>query len=152
MAYHDKPFLPIHPQPRIVRATEALLARIAEVSARGVKPAAMCWACDLTPEEFGTLISMDDRVRHAIQAGRAKAEFELADAIYRAATGGDAKAAMWLLERTQGWQSRLEEAQTAVAEQTMTKADLKRLSPGELKQLRDLMAKAARPTETIDQQ
>lgn len=139
---HDTPFLPLHPQPRVVRATEGLLTRIAEVAARGVKPASMCWACDLTPEEFGVLYSMDDRVAAAIAAGRARAEFELADVVYASAKGGDAKAAQWLLERTQGWQSRLEAVQTEALEKSLSLRDLKTLSLDELNVIEGLLVKA----------
>ena len=135
-------FLPLHPQPRDVRASEALLDRIRHAAAVGVKPRNMAWAVGLTPEEFNTLFSMDPRVAASIQAGIGQAEFELADAVYQAAKLGDVKAAQWMLERTQAWQSRLEAAQTEVAEAQAGKIDLKKLSLDELQQLRALTLKA----------
>jgi hypothetical protein len=90
-------------EPRRVQATEARLERIYAVAKRGLKGDSLAIASGLLPEEFNQLAQLDPLVNLAAQKGRADAEMELSEVLYKAALAGDVKAATTILQHKCDW-------------------------------------------------
>jgi len=90
-------------EPRRVQATEARLERIYAVAKRGLKGDSLAIAAGLLPEEFNQLAQLDPLVNLAAQKGRADAEMELSEVLYKAALAGDVKAATTILQHKCDW-------------------------------------------------
>ena len=90
-------------EPRRVQATEARLERIYAVAKRGLKGDSLAIAAGLLPEEFNQLAQLDPLVNLAAQKGRADAEMELSEVLYKAAMAGDVKAATTILQHKCDW-------------------------------------------------
>lgn len=90
-------------EPRRVQATEARLERIYAVAKRGLKGDSLAIAAGLLPEEFNQLAQLDPLVNLAAQKGRADAEMELSEVLYKAAMAGDTKAAETILKHKCDW-------------------------------------------------
>ena len=90
-------------EPRVIKATEAVLTRIYEAAKKGLKGDSLALAAGLTPYEYRTLGQLDPIAEHFEQKGRADGEAELAGIMMDAARGGDTKAAMDMLKYAHKW-------------------------------------------------
>lgn len=90
-------------EPRVIKATEAVLTRIYEAAKKGLKGDSLALAAGLTPYEYRTLVQLDPIAEHFEQKGRADGEAELAGIMMTAARGGDTKAAMDMLKYAHKW-------------------------------------------------
>lgn len=88
---------------REVRATEATLNRIYESAKLGLKGDSLALASGLMPQEYRRLVELDSLAALAEQKGRADGELEMSTELHKAARGGDAKAALAILQNVHGW-------------------------------------------------
>lgn len=88
---------------REVRATEATLERIYEAAYLGLKGDALALAAGMLPVEYNRLKQLDQMAEMAELKGRADSERENSQHLLNAARGGDAKAALAILQHTHGW-------------------------------------------------
>lgn len=88
---------------REVRATEATLERIYEAAYLGLKNDALALAAGMLPVEYNRLKQLDQMAEMAELKGRADSERENSQHLLNAARGGDAKAALAILQHTHGW-------------------------------------------------
>lgn len=88
---------------REIRATEAMLERIYAAAFLGLKGDALALASGLLPVEFNRLKEFDKVAEIAELKGRADSERENSQHLQNAARGGDAKAALAILQHTHGW-------------------------------------------------
>jgi len=88
---------------REVRATEATLNRIYDAAKLGLKGDALALASGLMPQEYRRLVELDSLAALAEQKGRADGELEMSTELHKAARGGDAKAALAILQNVHGW-------------------------------------------------
>lgn len=88
---------------REVRATEATLERIYDAAYLGLKGDALALAAGLLPVEYNRLKELDQMAQMAELKGRADSERENSQHLLNAARGGDAKAALAILQHTHGW-------------------------------------------------
>jgi len=88
---------------REVRATEALLERIYESAYLGLKGDALALAAGMLPVEYNRLKQLDQMAELAELKGRADSERESSQHLLNAARGGDAKAALAILQHSHGW-------------------------------------------------
>jgi hypothetical protein len=90
-------------EPRVIKATEAVLTRIYESAKKGLKGDSLALAAGLTPHEYRTLVQLDPIAEHFEQRGRADGEAELAGIMMDAARSGDTKAALDILKHVHKW-------------------------------------------------
>ena len=90
-------------EPRKLAATEERLDAIYAAARLGLKGDTLALAAGLTPIEFRRLCEFDPAVELAAAKGLADGERELAEVIYKAAQGGDNKAALEILRHVHGW-------------------------------------------------
>ena len=88
---------------REVRATEATLNRIYDAAKLGLKGDSLALASGLMPQEYRRLVELDSLAALAEQKGRADGELEMSTELHKAARGGDAKAALAILQNVHGW-------------------------------------------------
>lgn len=88
---------------REVKATEATLTRIYEAAKLGLKGDALALAAGMLPREYQRLVQFDELAELAALKGRADGEIEMSTELHRAAKGGDAKAALAILQNVHGW-------------------------------------------------
>ena len=88
---------------REVKATEATLNRIYEAAKLGLKGDSLALASGLMPQEYRRLVELDSLAALAEQKGRADGELEMSTELHKAARGGDAKAALAILQNVHGW-------------------------------------------------
>jgi hypothetical protein len=88
---------------REVRATEATLERIYEAAYLGLKGDALALAAGMLPVEYNRLKQLDQMAEMAELKGRADSERENSQHLLNAARGGDAKAALAILQHSHGW-------------------------------------------------
>ena len=88
---------------REVRATEATLERIYEAAYLGLKNDALALAAGMLPVEYNRLKQLDQMAEMAELKGRADSERENSQHLLNAARGGDAKAALAILQHSHGW-------------------------------------------------
>lgn len=93
MAFRSLPF-----EARPVKATEAVLERIARAAESGVTGDALAFAADLLPIELRRLEEFDPLVANVIAKARADNWSALLAKYQEAALAGDAKAIEWLLK------------------------------------------------------
>ena len=90
-------------EPRKLAATEERLDAIYAAARLGLKGDTLALAAGLTPIEFRRLCEFDPAAELAAAKGLADGERELAEVIYKAAQGGDNKAALEILRHVHGW-------------------------------------------------
>ena len=90
-------------EPRKLAATEERLDAIYAAARLGLKGDTLALAAGLTPIEFRRLCEFDPAAELAAAKGLADGERELAEIIYKAAQGGDNKAALEILRHVHGW-------------------------------------------------
>ena len=126
-------------EPRKLAATEERLDAIYAAARLGLKGDTLALAAGLTPIEFRRLCEFDPAAELAAAKGLADGERELAEIIYKAAQGGDNKAALEILRHVHGWVAKqqvsvdieqrisisqaLEDAQNRVIEANFTEID-----------------------------
>lgn len=133
--------------PRKVRATEEMLNKLYEGSSLGLKGDSLAYHAGLTTTEYRQLEQFDARVEHAIIAGKADAERELASVLRAAALDGDAKTALEILKHKHNWSA----AQVVKNEHTganggpitLAAVDFRNLSNEELQDMRKMLEKSA---------
>ena len=101
---------------REVRATEATLERIYDAAYLGLKGDSLALAAGLLPVEFRRLKEHDQMAELAELKGRADSERESSQHLLNAARGGDAKAALAILQHAHGWVAK-QQVQIDVAQQ-----------------------------------
>lgn len=121
-------------EPRRVQATEARLERIYAVAKRGLKGDSLAIASGLLPEEFNQLAQLDPLVNLAAQKGRADAEMELSEVLYKAALAGDVKAATTILQHKCDWvaKQQIEVNQTISITAALQEAQRRVIDMGEI--------------------
>ena len=93
---------------RELRATPEALEGIYEAARLGLKGDSLALAAGMLPSEYRRLCQMDPIAELAEQKGRADAELAVSRTVYSAAEGGDAKAALSVLQHQFGWTARSE--------------------------------------------
>lgn len=101
---------------RDVRATEARLQAIYHAASLGLKGDSLALAAGMRPQEYRQLCQLDPLAELAAQKGKADAEAELANHMLTAARGGDAKAALAILQNRHDWVAK-QQIQVDVAQQ-----------------------------------
>jgi hypothetical protein len=96
--FHSLPF-----EPRKVVATEARLNKIYEAAKLGLKGDALALASGMLPTEYRQLCELDPIADMAALKGKADGELEMSKCLHKAATEGDAKAALAILQHSHGW-------------------------------------------------
>lgn len=90
-------------EPREIKATEARIQRIYDAARLGLKGDALALAAGLLPTEYRRLCQFDAYARLAEDKGRADGELAVSTLLHDAAKGGDAKAALAILQHAHGW-------------------------------------------------
>jgi len=98
MTFHSLPFAP-----RKIVATEARLNKIYEAAKLGLKGDALALAAGMLPTEYRQLCELDPVADMAAQKGKADGELEMSKHLHKAASEGDAKAALAILQHSHGW-------------------------------------------------
>ena len=98
MTFHSLPF-----EPRKIVATEARLNKIYEAAKLGLKGDALALASGMLPTEYRQLCELDPIADMAALKGKADGELEMSMCLHKAATEGDAKAALAILQHSHGW-------------------------------------------------
>ena len=98
MTFHSLPF-----EPRKIVATEARLNKIYEAAKLGLKGDALALASGMLPTEYRQLCELDPIADMAALKGKADGELEMSQCLHKAATEGDAKAALAILQHSHGW-------------------------------------------------
>lgn len=98
MSFHSLPF-----EPRKIVATEARLNKIYEAAKLGLKGDALALASGMLPTEYRQLCELDPIADMAALKGKADGELEMSMCLHKAATEGDAKAALAILQHSHGW-------------------------------------------------
>ena len=98
MTLHSLPF-----EPRKIVATEARLNKIYEAAKLGLKGDALALASGMLPTEYRQLCELDPIADMAALKGKADGELEMSKCLHKAATEGDAKAALAILQHSHGW-------------------------------------------------
>tara|TARA_R110000868_G_scaffold103112_1_gene284025 strand:- start:851 stop:1288 length:438 start_codon:yes stop_codon:yes gene_type:complete len=88
---------------REVKATETTLNRIYEAAKLGLKGDSLALAAGLLPVEYRRLTQFDQLAELAALKGRADGELEMSSELHKAARGGDARAALAILQNVHGW-------------------------------------------------
>lgn len=88
---------------REVKATETTLNRIYEAAKLGLKGDSLALAAGLLPAEYRLLTQFDQIAELAALKGRADGELEMSSELHKAARGGDARAALAILQNVHGW-------------------------------------------------
>lgn len=88
---------------RELRATEGRLQAVYDAARLGLRGDNLALAAGLLPVEYRRLCELDPMVRMAEEKGRADAELEVSGLLHQAARGGDAKAALAILQNVHGW-------------------------------------------------
>ena len=88
---------------REVKATETTLNRIYEAAKLGLKGDSLALAAGLLPAEYRRLTQFDQIAELAALKGRADGELEMSSELHKAARGGDARAALAILQNVHGW-------------------------------------------------
>jgi len=88
---------------REVKATETTLNRIYEAAKLGLKGDSLALAAGLLPAEYRRLTQFDQIAELAALKGRADGELEMSAELHKAARGGDARAALAILQNVHGW-------------------------------------------------
>jgi hypothetical protein len=96
--FHSLPF-----EPRKIVATEARLNKIYEAAKLGLKGDALALASGMLPTEYRQLCELDPIADMAALKGKADGELEMSKCLHKAATEGDAKAALAILQHSHGW-------------------------------------------------
>ena len=103
MTWHTLPH-----EPRKLQATEARLDAIYQAARKGLKGDTLALAAGLQPAEYRQLCQFDPLTEMAELKGRADGEMEISGLLHDAARGGDAKAALAILQHTHGWTAKQE--------------------------------------------
>jgi hypothetical protein len=103
MTWHTIPH-----EPRKLQATEARLDAIYRAARHGLKGDTLALAAGMQPAEYRQLCQFDPLVELAEQKGRADGEMEISGQLHEAARGGDAKAALAILQHAHGWTAKQE--------------------------------------------
>jgi len=103
MTWHTLPH-----EPRKLQATEARLDAIYQAARRGLKGDSLALAAGMQPAEYRQLCQFDQLAEMAELKGRADGEMEISGLLHEAARGGDAKAALAILQHTHGWTAKQE--------------------------------------------
>ena len=103
MTWHTLPH-----EPRKLQATEARLDAIYQAARRGLKGDTLALAAGMQPAEYRQLCQFDQLAEMAELKGRADGEMEISGLLHDAARGGDAKAALAILQHTHGWTAKQE--------------------------------------------
>ena len=103
MTWHTLPH-----EPRKLQATEARLDAIYQAARRGLKGDTLALAAGMQPAEYRQLCQFDQWAEMAELKGRADGEMEISGLLHDAARGGDAKAALAILQHTHGWTAKQE--------------------------------------------
>ena len=101
---------------REVKATESRLQAIYDAASLGLAGDSLALAAGMLPAEFHRLCQMDPLAQLAAQKGKADAEAEMAGHLREAARGGDAKAALAILQNRHDWVAK-QQVQIDVAQQ-----------------------------------
>ena len=88
---------------REVKATETTLNRIYEAAKMGLKGDTLALASGMHPSEYRRLTQLDPIAELAAMKGRADGEMEMSGELHKAARGGDARAALAILQNVHGW-------------------------------------------------
>jgi hypothetical protein len=88
---------------RKVEATEARLNAIYDAAKLGLKGDTLALAAGMLPVEYRQLCQLDPIAEIAAQKGRADGEIEASKQLHKAATEGDAKASLAILQHVHGW-------------------------------------------------
>ena len=118
MTFHSLPF-----EPRKIVATEARLNKIYEAAKLGLKGDALALASGMLPTEYRQLCELDPIADMAALKGKADGELEMSKCLHKAATEGDAKAALEILKHAHGWVAK-QQVQIDVAQQISITAAL----------------------------
>ena len=103
MTWHTLPH-----EPRKLQATEARLDAIYQAARKGLKGDTLALAAGMQPVEYRQLCQFDPLTEMAELKGRADGEMEISGLLHDAARGGDAKAALAILQHTHGWTAKQE--------------------------------------------
>jgi len=103
MTWHTLPH-----EPRKLQATEARLDAIYQAARKGLKGDTLALAAGMQPAEYRQLCQFDQLAEMAELKGRADGEMEISGLLHDAARGGDAKAALAILQHTHGWTAKQE--------------------------------------------
>jgi hypothetical protein len=103
MTWHTLPH-----EPRKLQATEARLDAIYQAARKGLKGDTLALAAGMQPAEYRQLCQFDPLTEMAELKGRADGEMEISGLLHDAARGGDAKAALAILQHTHGWTAKQE--------------------------------------------
>ena len=93
---------------RKLQATEARLDAIYQAARKGLKGDTLALAAGMQPAEYRQLCQFDPLTEMAELKGRADGEMEISGLLHDAARGGDAKAALAILQHTHGWTAKQE--------------------------------------------
>lgn len=147
-------------EPRQIKATEEVLDKLYEGSKLGLQAESLAYHAGLTLSEYNQLFQLDARAEHAVIAGKADAEVQLAKSLNMSAfprtfekdgvkhtIPGDPKIALEILKHKHGWQT----TQTIKNEHTganggpitMAAVDFRGLTNEELQQMKQILQKAA---------
>ena len=88
---------------RKIEATESRLQRIYDAAKLGLKGDALALAAGLLPTEYRQLCQLDPIAEMAEMKGKADGERDMSMCLHKAATEGDAKAALAILQNVHGW-------------------------------------------------
>jgi len=88
---------------RKIEATESRLQRIYDAAKLGLKGDALALAAGLLPTEYRQLCQLDPVAEMAEMKGRADGERDMSMCLHKAASEGDAKAALAILQNVHGW-------------------------------------------------
>lgn len=115
---------------REIRATEATLERIYNAAYLGLKDESLALAAGMLPVEFNRLKEHDPIAKIAEQKGRADSEQDNSRYLHDAAKGGDAKAALAILQHSHGWVAK--QAISVEVEQRISVIDALRAAEGRI--------------------
>lgn len=88
---------------RTLKATESRLKAIYDAAGLGLSGDSLALAAGMMPIEYRRLCDLDPLAALAAQKGKADAEAEMAGHLREAARGGDAKAALAILQNRHDW-------------------------------------------------
>lgn len=136
----------IEHKPREVKATQAILDKLYEGAALGLRKESLAYFAGLTMSEYRQLDQLDPRLSEAVVGGKADAERELAGILLDAARGGDAKTALEILRHKHDWVA----AQVVKSEVTganggplaLAAVDFRGLSTEEIQTMKQMLQKS----------
>ena len=90
-------------EPRKLQATEARLEAIMKAARLGLKGDRLAIAAGMMPTEYRQLAQFDPIVEYAELKARTESEMQMSEVLHNAATEGDTKAALAILQNQHDW-------------------------------------------------